>query len=581
MRSSSKENPNINDISISLDEKYHIYKKKPLYEKKFKKVMSYHQPGISAVEDTTGAYHIDIKGNKTYNNQFMKTFGYYEGIAAVKDETGSYHIDLKGIPIYHERYDWVGNFQDKRCSVRDKKGKYFHIKKDGLPAYPEKYYYSGDFKYGIAVVYEKSGLAKHIDKKGNQIQHTKFEELNVFHKGFAIAKDREGYFHINKKGAPLYNERYKWIEPFYNGQAFCCKMSGEKIIINEQGEVIQKILSEDASSVQNFLRNCLMNKLVGYWDTQIIYSVVKFGILDLIKSGINNFSKIKRKLQIPAQSLKLIIKVLILWDFIYERNETYGLKYLGKLLTEHHPQSLKYAALMWGSEHYMVMSRLFEALQTYKPQFEQMYGEPVFRYFNTHKERGEICFNALSEYTVDYEDLISRCDFSNSKILLDIGGGSGNLILKILERYENVEKGIIFDLPYAIKLAKEKIRNHPLSSKIEFFSGDFFDFIPIKADCIILSRVLHDWNDTKVQELLKNIKHSLLDKGRLIIFETIVPENDAKNIGTTLNFNLLVTLGGRERTLREFKSLFNDLGFQISHIIISKKTVISIIITNI
>lgn len=568
---------NISAISISFDETYHVYQNKPLYKKRFKKVMSFHEPDVAAVEDDIGAYHINLKGDAIYEKLFFKTFGFYEEKAAVQDETGWYHIDKAGKPIYTARFNWVGNFQENRCAVRDTNGLYFHIKKDGKTVYPQKYNYVGDFKYGIAVVYDEDGYAKHIDKFGKKINELRFEELDIFHKGYAIAKDQDGYFHINKDGRALYSHRFKWVEPFYNGQAFCCKNSEEKVIVNEKGEILREIIIEDSNLIQINLRKNLMEKLVGYWETQIIYSIVKFEILDLINKGINNFSELKRKLKIPETSLKLIIDVLILWDFINENNSTYELRYLGKLLTENHPHKLKYAALMWGSEHYMVMSRLYQALNEYKPQFEAIYGNKIFQYLNKNKDRGEIIYKALAEYSLDYKELLTQYDFPNSKKIMDIGGGSGRLLMELLETYNHIEKGIIYDLPYAIELAKKELKNHPLNHKIEYISGNFFEPMIVKADTIIMSRILHDWNDTKALLLLNNVRNALTKGGKLVIFETIVPEDTTKNIGTTLNFNLLVSVGGKERTLEDIKKLLNKSGFKLINVE-SRESIISIII---
>ena len=32
-------------------------------------------------------------------------------------------------------------------------------------------------------------------------------------------KNKEGYYHIDKSGKPIYSERFVWVEPFYNGFA--------------------------------------------------------------------------------------------------------------------------------------------------------------------------------------------------------------------------------------------------------------------------------------------------------------------------------------------------------------------------
>ena len=120
MNNQRYENISLEKIEISMNETYHLYEGKPIYEKKFDSVMSFHQPGVAAVKDKSGTYHIDLGAKPIYQKRFIKTFGFYDGLAAVVDNSGWYHIDLEGNAQYLERYEWVGNFQEDRCPVRDK-----------------------------------------------------------------------------------------------------------------------------------------------------------------------------------------------------------------------------------------------------------------------------------------------------------------------------------------------------------------------------------------------------------------------------------------------------------------------------
>ncbi len=562
----NKNQVELEKIELSRDETHHLYNETSLYNKKFTLVMSFHPPGVAAVIDETGAYHIDFEGKAIYQDRFIKTFGFYNGVAAVFDVSGWYHVNIDGRPQYSERYEWVGNFQEKFCPVRDGNGLYCHIKIDGTLLYEKKYKYAGDFKYGIAVVYDHDGYARHIDKSGNLLHKKKFKELGVFHKGFAIAKDDYGAFHINKAGKSIYTPRYKWVEPFYNGFAFVCDFFDQKFIINEDGKIIQTVVDEKSIVIKNSLRKNLMSKLVGHWNTQILYSIVKLEVLEAIKKGYNTFKKLNEYLGIPNTSLDMVIRILKLWNFITEFNGLFKVNYIGDLLTEDHPRSLKYATLMWGDEHYIVMSKLFEALKSHGPQFKHIYDLDVFQYFEKNKYKAEIFHKAMKEYSTDYDDLLLLHDFNNTKTIMDVGGGSGHLLEKILIKNYHIKEAFLFDLPTVIENAQVSIKDDKIKSKIKFISGDFRNEIPIKVDTIVMSRVLHDWDDSKVLEILKNISLSLKENGTLLLFEILVPEDSNYDVGITLNFNLLVCTGGKERTEKEFQSLLNKVNFEISQI---------------
>lgn len=128
-----------------------------LFDREFIEVLNFHAPGIAAVRDDSGAYHIDTLGKSIYSKRFIRTFGFYCARAAVVDLDGWHHIDEQGQEVYAHRFLWVGNFQEDICPVRLQTGKYIHINLAGERIGSEEYLYCGDFKDGISSVQLLSG----------------------------------------------------------------------------------------------------------------------------------------------------------------------------------------------------------------------------------------------------------------------------------------------------------------------------------------------------------------------------------------------------------------------------------------
>lgn len=224
-------------IEISFDETYHIKNGKPLYTKRYAKVLSFHD-GIAPVyefvtKNNLKAFFIDTFNQKLFEREFDKAFGFYENLACVSDKNEFFHILKNGKDAYKKRFVWCGNFVENSCVVQDKMGKYFHIDSKGIPLYKDRFCYVGDYKYGIAVALLDSGKCVHILKNGKRLHDKEYEILEPFHKGIAVAKDKKGYFHINKQGNALYKQRYARLEPFYNGKAFGLDFNGSKILLDE------------------------------------------------------------------------------------------------------------------------------------------------------------------------------------------------------------------------------------------------------------------------------------------------------------------------------------------------------------
>jgi len=226
---------NWKDISTSEDNTCFLFHGRKIFDKDFIEVLKFHDPGIAPVRDESGAYHIDSSGMAIYQSRYSRTFGYYYGRAAVVYDARWFHIDEKGCKVYNEAYTWVGNYQEKFCVVRSDLNRYFHVNLSGEPCYSVTFRYAGDFRDGIACVMLDDGMFIHINHDGMEINQKRFMDLGVFHKNYATAKDKTGWFHIDKMGNALYQQRYLSIEPFYNGYALCTTHAYKKVIVDERG----------------------------------------------------------------------------------------------------------------------------------------------------------------------------------------------------------------------------------------------------------------------------------------------------------------------------------------------------------
>jgi len=532
----------LNSIQISLDETHHLIAEKPLYETRFKRVMSFHYPpGYAPVEKDEQAYFIDIQGKPVFERQFKKAFGFYGGIATVADERGFFHIDVQGQNIYQKRYAWAGNYQEGVCVVRE--CGYFHIDQKGNPLYSPKYLYVGDYKYGIAVVINDSGLSTHIDKQGELIHGQYFEELDVYHKGFAIAKDTQGYFHIDKQGKEIYHACYAKLEPFYNGQAVAVTHEGIKIIISESGLVTQTI---DSQKIQiNKIKHQFANQAFEYWESRILAAILEIGVLDQLVTGISK-KKLYEGTNLPVQSLNLILSWLQLHDLITVQSDILSLTLKGKTVLE----EVKEVFLYWQSEPFNTSCYLVESLISHSESFSRIYQSSFFDYVENNEVLKKRLSKVMTFYGDDYEARIKSLNLFEQKVC-DIGGGNGVLMKQLQSLFPNIQP-IILDRYCYIQ-----------DKNIRFIETDFFSDWQIEADIFVMSRIIHDWNDQQVGAMLAQVAKNMTQYAMLYIFETLLPKEPIKDKGITVSFHLLNLLGSRERTLSELTELATQAGLKI------------------
>jgi SAM-dependent methyltransferase len=172
---------------------------------------------------------------------------------------------------------------------------------------------------------------------------------------------------------------------------------------------------------------------------------------------------------------------------------------------------------------------------------------------------GNLSALAASELTRVY-------DFSAVRAVADVGGAHGVLLSAVL-RANPAARGILFDLPHVIETAAEVIAAAGLSQRCELVSGDFFEAVPDGADLHLLKQIIHDWDDERATKILKNCHRALAPAGKLLLVEMVIPPNNQPSPAQAMDLNMLVLLGGRERTEQDYQSLFQAAGFRLERII--------------
>jgi len=129
----------------------------------------------------------------------------------------------------------------------------------------------------------------------------------------------------------------------------------------------------------------------------------------------------------------------------------------------------------------------------------------------------------------------------------------------ILDAHPSV-RGILFDQPSVVAEA-------PAHDRMERVGGDFFAEIPVQADAYLMRWVIHDWSDDKARAILKNVRKAAPPNARVVLVEWVIPETAEFDSGKWMDINMLVNAGGRERTASEFRSLFEQAGFELEDII--------------
>jgi len=81
--------------------------------------------------------------------------------------------------------------------------------------------------------------------------------------------------------------------------------------------------------------------------------------------------------------------------------------------------------------------------------------------------------------------------------------------------------------------------------------------------------VLHDWSDNRAATILSHCRAQLPEHGRLLVVEPVLPPLVDGTLPPTMylsDLNMLVNLGGRERTRTDFEQLLARAGLTLTSV---------------
>jgi hypothetical protein len=309
----------------------------------------------------------------------------------------------------------------------------------------------------------------------------------------------------------------------------------------------------------------LFQMATAYWLSQAIYVAAKLGIADLLEAGPLSCATLAAATRSDARSLFRLLRALSSVGFFSQFDkDRFALSRLAKPLRSDVPGSLRAIVITIGEIHYQACGELLHSVRTGSTAFDQVFGTSLFEYLQQNADASD----AFNRGMTNLSSLLAHAvllayDFSGISSIVDVGGGEGELLRRIVELYPEAT-GVVLDLPNSIGSA-----NRPLSDggRCSYIAGNFFESVPEGADAHLLCGVVHDWDDDRAIKVLANCRKAMLKNGRMLIVDMIVPEANSASFSKLLDLNMMVMTGGRERTKAEFHALLDAANYRITRII--------------
>ncbi|MBZ4371929.1 SAM-dependent methyltransferase [Corallococcus sp. AS-1-6] len=307
----------------------------------------------------------------------------------------------------------------------------------------------------------------------------------------------------------------------------------------------------------------------GHWVTQVIGTVARLGIADLLVGGPRDSDSLAAELGVhPGALFRLMRGGLTAGLFASPSERTFVLTPMGEGLRTDVPGSLRAVAIMQSDKsHWLPWGLLTEAVRTGSAPVRAALGSDIWEHFARNPDEREHFAQAMGNLSgLVASELTHHIDFAPFARVADIGGSHGDLLAQVLRAHPSC-RGILFDLPQVAEAAKTVLESRGLASRVEVVAGSFFEPGIPAAEAYLLKHILHDWEDDASLTLLRRIHDAAPSGTRLFVLEMVIPDNRNPDPTHLMDLNMLVLADGRERTRDEFQALFDATSWKVERII--------------
>jgi hypothetical protein len=314
------------------------------------------------------------------------------------------------------------------------------------------------------------------------------------------------------------------------------------------------------------MRESPWNKLAPLMDLTTPWALRVIATLrapDLIASGVKQLETIAERCSADAEKLGRVMRFLVTRGVLEEPAPgTFALTPIGRLLEDGAGVRAWLDQDGFGARMDRAWPALLETVRTGKPCYVDVFGRPFWEDLDAHppiRKSFDELMAAQSE-TIGPE-LAEHHDWSKVREVIDVGGGTGTLVASLARAHPHL-RGTVLDLPATARAAADRFAREGLTERCRAEGISMFDPLPKGADVYTVAMVLGDWDDVEATAILRRCADAAGTSGHVLIVEHALPDDGAAS-SAAMDLLMLVLLGGRSRTLEQFRSIIAAAGLDL------------------
>jgi hypothetical protein len=313
----------------------------------------------------------------------------------------------------------------------------------------------------------------------------------------------------------------------------------------------------------------------GFMSTHAVYAAARLGIADVLADGPLSPGDIAAETgSDPDATYRLLRACAMFGVFTEDGDGRFGLTPLADALRSGVPGSVLPVVLMLGDPQYQgPWGRLVDTVQTGRPGAELAYGKPIWEHLDEAPGFAATFNDAMTCLSaMDWPTVAAAYDFTAFSTIVDVGGGHGQLLALMLDAAPGA-KGVLQEREVMVDAAEAHLRGAGVLDRCRIEAGSFFETAPSDGDLYVMRRVVHDFDDEQAVEVLSTVRRHMPRGSTLLLLESVVPTDGSPHFAKTLDLDMMIFAGGRERTERQFATLLDRAGFRLARVVPTISTI--------
>ncbi len=322
--------------------------------------------------------------------------------------------------------------------------------------------------------------------------------------------------------------------------------------------------------------------------SRIMLTAYELHLFDYLKGNGRRSEELAPLLSVNARAIDRMLNALVAIGLLHKKSEVFSnTPFSNKFLVSDSPEYMSNLTLT--NHTWKTWSTLTDAMEAGKSVY---FEEPI----NERPEEWQEAFIAAMHRRAgpQAKEVADALDLTQTKRVLDVGGGSGAFAFEFLSRNPEMT-GVVFDLPNIVPIT-EKYLTHPrplptaqegsirpqaygnehrqsrIADRVSVIAGDYLkeDF-GTGYDLVFMSAIIHINSPEENRLLIRKGAEALNSGGQLVILDHIMNEDRTEpEVGAIFAINMLVgTKHGDTYTEDEIKCWMLDAGLHDVSMIIT------------